>query len=538
MKKPVKAVAGKQTEKPTRKKPRRRVKPVAVVLSAERIGTKLKVMATHDEKTIHVDTINHDIAPQRERFLNGVVKRLPGVDAVALEAELLRLPSTLPAPPVAEPETVTAPETPPPSVKVMLSYNPDRSGRKGNMTAEYNGATVHLDAMEPSNAKQRKQFIKDLKDKLPELDVADTEKQLFEIAELATAEPPCSASSNAGNVVELDVSSIIRPEMFYHPDLSGLTLPIILSAGGNPIGKYMTYLRWSDGRRERKELPNDIEVQDGKRLFIRPKPAEPDTSTPPSWSMASRQSWLDGSPAPDPVDLLCRLTDRFAYFIDFIPEMASGTASTLALWTVFTHCFQAWDAVPYLSLGGPANSGKSRVFELLTRLVFRPMNTSNVTGPALFRTLNDRGGVVLLDEAERLKQSDPAQQEILSMLLAGYKRGGRATRLEKVEDNFHPVQFDVYGPKALACIAGLPPALATRCIHIAMFRSGPNSEKPRRRIDDAPNEWQRLRDELHVLALEHGSTWLALAQNERRAGGHQWQRRGTMATSTCPCCLL
>ena len=162
-------------------------------------------------------------------------------------------------------------------------------------------------------------------------------------------------------------------------------------------------------------------------------------------------------------------------------------------------------------VGGPLGSGKSRVFEILARLVFRPLGSSNMSGPALFRTLHAQGGTLLLDEAERLKQTQaPEVQEILSMLLAGYKRGGQATRLEPVGDTFKTVSFDVYGPKALACVAGLPPALASRAISLTMFRAAPGSEKPRRRIDADPTGWQRLRDELHALTLEHGPTWLEL----------------------------
>ncbi|MBN2132861.1 MAG: hypothetical protein JW741_25395, partial [Sedimentisphaerales bacterium] len=118
------------------------------------------------------------------------------------------------------------------------------------------------------------------------------------------------------------------------------------------------------------------------------------------------------------------------------------------------------------------------------------------------------------DEAERLKQPTPETGEILSMLLAGYKKGGQAIRLEPVGDTFKTVAFDVYGPKALACIAGLPPALASRCIPILMFRASPDSPKPRRRIDADPAGWQTLRDEMFALALNHGPTWLSLAARD------------------------
>jgi hypothetical protein len=74
------------------------------------------------------------------------------------------------------------------------------------------------------------------------------------------------------------------------------------------------------------------------------------------------------------------------------------------------------------------------------------------------------------------------------------------------------VSFDVFGPKALACIAGLPPNLASRCIPVMMFRAGPDSPKPTRRLDADTEGWQQLRDDLHVFALEHGAAWLDLAR--------------------------
>ena len=118
---------------------------------------------------------------------------------------------------------------------------------------------------------------------------------------------------------------------------------------------------------------------------------------------------------------------------------------------------------------------------------------------------------MLFDEAERLRQSTPEQMEIQSVFLAGYRRGGCATRLEPVGDSYRPVRFDVYGPKALACIAGLPPTLASRCIPIMMFRSTGDSEKPKRRIDAYPAGWRAVRDDLHVLAVEYGPVWVELA---------------------------
>ncbi|MDD5658353.1 MAG: hypothetical protein PHF00_13970, partial [Elusimicrobia bacterium] len=243
-------------------------------------------------------------------------------------------------------------------------------------------------------------------------------------------------------------------------------------------------------------------------------PAEPSSMQARSlcgWSPAGRRAWLDGAPAPDAVDVFQRVCAQVAAYLELgPPETAAGTTATLALWVFLTYLYSVFDAVPYLYIGGPLASGKSRVFEVLARMVFRPLHSSSMTGPCLFRTLHDRGGTLLLDEAERLRQPGPEQSELLAMLLAGYKRGGTATRLEPVGDTFRPVEFGVYGPKALAAINNLPPALASRCIPIRMFRAGPDSPKPRRRIDAEPDAWRRLRDDLHALALSNGLAWLSL----------------------------
>jgi hypothetical protein len=232
----------------------------------------------------------------------------------------------------------------------------------------------------------------------------------------------------------------------------------------------------------------------------------------PLWSAKSRAAWLENAAAPDPLDVFKRECEVIAYYLDLPAEHGAGIVATLALWVVLTYLYPAWDAVPYLYVGGPLGSGKSRLFEILIRLVWRPVNSSNMTASALFRRLHDRGGVLLLDEAERLRESTPDATELRSILLAGYKRGGKAMRNEPLGDGrFKQIEFDVYGPKAVACIVGLPPALISRCIQIIMFRSAPGSEKPKRRINEDPRRWASLRDDLHILALEHGGEFLELS---------------------------
>jgi len=394
---------------------------------------------------------------------------------------------------------------------VSIEYTP--SGRNGaaTFTARHRGEIIAVEKLDTTKPKQRDAFIKTLCSGRPELNGKHIDAALLTIAaELASKPDPAAVDLDA--LPEIDVSRILRPERFITADVSGLSVPTMTMQDGRPVGRWLMYLRWANGRRERRLLSMSIELTAGRRFWIHPFPADPAANTPRRWSGKARVDWLAGDPAPAPADLFQRICERIAYFVDLPAEHAPGITATLALWVLLTYCYQTWDAVPYLYVGGPLGSGKSTVFEILKRLVFRPLASSNMTAAALFRTLHGQGGTLLLDEAEQLRNTRaPEVQELLSMLLAGYKRGGTATRLEAVGDTFRTLEFDVFGPKALACITGLPPALSSRAILITMFRAAPGSEKPRRRMDADPDKWRRLRDDLHAVALEYGSEWLDLA---------------------------
>ncbi|MCC6127394.1 MAG: hypothetical protein IT426_20745 [Pirellulales bacterium] len=390
-------------------------------------------------------------------------------------------------------------------------------GKNGSatLTVKVGGDVLAVEKLDLTKPKARQEFTKRLCENRKGIDSKELESKLLILAAGVVGKPESKNPTSSDAISEIDVSYLARPERFITHDVSGLVVPIMSIMDDKPFGRWILYLRWADGKREQRPMVPALDLPNNKKLWIYPEPSEPPANMLPGWSQAARKTWLAGSHAPNPSELFKRLCQRIEYFLDLPKRQAPGMASTLALWTMLSYCFQNLGAVPYLYLGGPTGSGKSRVIEILSRLVFRSVSSSNMTGPALFRTLHSYGGILLLDEAERLKQSnDPSMGEILSMLLAGYKRGGKATRLEPIGENgFKTVHFDVFGPKALACIAGLPPALASRCITMMMFRSPPGSEKPQRGIDADPAAWQSLRDDLHALAMEHGAVWLELPRN-------------------------
>jgi len=334
---------------PTGKAARRRAEPPPVTLTGERIGTNLKVTATHDGQAIHIDTVNLDVAQHRQRFIRGVVKRLAGVDTAVLEAELMKLSTTLSAQPQAKPDVGLIPSLP---VKVKLTYKPDQNGRLGTLTAERDGETVHLDyGLNPVKASHRQRFIKALAEVLPNLDRSHAEGEALNIANKLTGEPVASAAPAI--CVELDVSRIVRPEQFFAAEVSGLTVPAMQLIDGRPAAKWALNLRWADGRRESRDLARSIDLPNNGKLWVHPVPGEPTMTTASGWSTTARQAWLRGSAARNPGDLFKDLCESIAYFIDLPPDLAAGTTATLALWSILTYSFQAWDAVPYLFIGSP-----------------------------------------------------------------------------------------------------------------------------------------------------------------------------------------
>ena len=406
---------------------------------------------------------------------------------------------------------------------VMLTTEPD-AGRKLRVVALVGGVAVHADTFDPAAAGRREKFVAAVAEHAP----AATAAVRAELLGLLAAEDDVPGGGAAGgdggglDFPELDPDRVVRPDLFVTAAAAGTVVPRLEERPDGPAGRLTAYVRLADGSRHRLDLPPagrsagrlDLpgEGAAGRPLYVSPVPAEPTAGDVSAvvhggwWSAAGRAAWLAGSPPPCPAELFGRVRDLFARFVYVPPADAEAVTSTLALWTLLTYFPPAFRAVPYLFLNGPPTTGKTRVLEVLDELTFRPLRTANTTAPLIFRTLHGRGGTLLLDEAERLgNRRDPTQGELTELLNAGYKRGGQASRMEQVGDNFRPVSFDVYGPKALANIAGLPPATLTRCVVVRMTKAADGAPQPAEKLAAVGGGWRQLRDALHALALDRAA---------------------------------
>ena len=52
------------------------------------------------------------------------------------------------------------------------------------------------------------------------------------------------------------------------PEVSGLAVPSMTTVGDKVCGRWLLYLRWADGKRERRPMVPALDLPDGRRLFV------------------------------------------------------------------------------------------------------------------------------------------------------------------------------------------------------------------------------------------------------------------------------
>ncbi len=182
-------------------------------------------------------------------------------------------------------------------------------------------------------------------------------------------------------------------------------------------------------------------------------------------------------PWPDPVDggaLLGELVDTFRRFI----ALPAGAAEALSLWVLHTHTFEASPITPRLVLRSPERRcGKTRTLEVLSRLVPKPLMTSNVSTAVVFRVIEMARPTLLIDEADTFINTD--NKELCGVLNSGHHQTG--TVIRSVTDDHEPRVFSTWAPLAIALIGRMAETLEDRGIIIHMRR---------RRSDERVEQWR------------------------------------------------
>src|SRR5208282_5701334 len=87
----------------------------------------------------------------------------------------------------------------------------------------------------------------------------------------------------------------------------------------------------------------------------------------------------------------------------------------IALWCLHTHVYDRFTHSPRLALMSPEpGGGKSTTFNIINPLCARSEISGNITGAALFRTIDEMRGTMLLDEGDNLKWDDKSLRAVIN----------------------------------------------------------------------------------------------------------------------------
>jgi hypothetical protein len=143
-----------------------------------------------------------------------------------------------------------------------------------------------------------------------------------------------------------------------------------------------------------------------------------------------------------------------------------GGPDVMALWAVFTYCWDAFDVWPILNVSSVVpGCGKSTLAGVLNALVSRPMKCEHASGPVLFRMMELHHPTLIIDEADSFLDGN---EELRGICNSGNRRGGCVFRC--VGDDHTPQRFSTEGPKVILGIGKRDATIYDRSISFDLQR--------------------------------------------------------------------
>lgn len=165
----------------------------------------------------------------------------------------------------------------------------------------------------------------------------------------------------------------------------------------------------------------------------------------------------------------CQIIQTIEKFIKRFVTFPDDTMSLpIALWTMGTFCFPAFDAFPYMVITAETKrAGKTRLAEMIHFVCSNPRMMTAVTPSTMFNMIEAERPTIFFDEAETM--SGEAQSAMTQILNSGYRKGQTIPRMiGKTEWK----EFNVYSPKVFILIGDVRDTLRDRAINVKMRRMG------------------------------------------------------------------
>jgi putative DNA primase/helicase len=160
-----------------------------------------------------------------------------------------------------------------------------------------------------------------------------------------------------------------------------------------------------------------------------------------------------------------------------------GADIAIPLWVLHAWTYDAGDISPFLVLVSPTHRcGKTSTMIVLQYLTPRSEISNNITGPALFRYIEQAHPTLLIDEADSFVKDN---EELRGILNSGHTKASAYVRRSVELNGEHTTRrFSTWTPKAVATIRGLAVTLEDRAVTLMLQRKPPGKKVERLRRRD------------------------------------------------------
>ena len=153
--------------------------------------------------------------------------------------------------------------------------------------------------------------------------------------------------------------------------------------------------------------------------------------------------------------------------------LQDDTSEAIATWVLLTYCYDAFRILPLLGVVSPEKRcGKTTLLEVLHGLCNKAILASNISPPAVFRTIEKHQPTLLIDEADTFLKDN---EELRGVLNSGHTRAA-AFVIRVQGDDHDPVKFSTWAPKVVAMIGELPGTLQDRSVMVKLRRKAPGEK--------------------------------------------------------------
>ncbi|GAA1913557.1 hypothetical protein GCM10009775_02790 [Microbacterium aoyamense] len=191
--------------------------------------------------------------------------------------------------------------------------------------------------------------------------------------------------------------------------------------------------------------------------------------------------------------------------------------AAVTLWAAHAHMIDRFDSTPRLYVNSPEpGSGKTRVLEVLARLVPDAVETMNTSVAFLARRIDsgDRPPTILHDEVDTLfgvRSRDATAEELRGIYNSGHRRGAKYNRAATRGKEVILEEFSTFAAVAMAGLGELPDTIRTRSVVIPMRRRRADEVVEPYRERQNGSELEATRDRLaawaRTAAKSIGAPW-------------------------------